>query len=145
MTQPAEADDDVIEAQYADPVDVFYLEWGRETLKQVIPRLTDSLQRVITLATALLGGSMFFASSDVVPSHFRAAAMILFLASLSMALYGILPYSAPVGLNDPRSVQDFKATVAEFRQRWLWHSVAALWLGLTAGVLGAVIKAMNIT
>jgi hypothetical protein len=140
---PIDRDDAVIPAQYADPEDVFYLDWARETYKQSLPRLLDSLQRVITLATALLGGAIFVASAAAVPDWFRVPAMSLFLVSLSVAFYGTMPYSESVELNDPGRVREFKRTVAAFRANALWYASAALWLGLLVGGIGAMLRAIG--
>jgi len=141
---PIENEPAVIEAQYADPEDVFYLDWARETYKQSIPRLLDSLQRTITLGSALLGGTMFVVAEATVPAWFRVPAMLLFLLSVSVAFYGTMPYSEAVRLNDPNHVRAFKAKVAGFRQQSLWYASGALWLGLLAAAIGALLRAVHL-
>lgn len=129
-----------VPGRFADPDDLFALDWGRETLKQVIPRLNDALQRVSTLATALLGGSLFFATDAVLAPGFRAAAMAFFLAALVTSFIGLLPKSEIVALGDPAAIRRFKTAVAVHRQRWLSVSCVALVIGAGVSVLGAAAR-----
>lgn len=125
------------------PEDVFYLTWGEETAKQTIPRLNDALQRMSTLATAMLGGSLFFVTADVLAAGFRATAMTFFLAALVASFYGLLPKSEVISLGDPAAIRRFKVGVAAHRQKWLSLACLALCAGFGVAVFGAVVKAFG--
>lgn len=137
-------EDEILQGQPADPYDCFLLDWGQETVKQTIPRLTEALQRVSTLATAMLGGSLFFLKDDACPPAFRVAAMLAFVAALAAAYHGTLPHTEPMRMNDPRSVERFKAKVADYRSRWLWNASWSLWGGLFLAVMGVLFRMVSL-
>lgn len=130
-------------AELADPEEVFLLDWGREMQKGTIPRLDEALQRVITLDTALLGGSLYVVSADVMPSSLRAAAMLAFLVSLAAAFRGSLPLAGQMRLNDPNSVREFKEKVAVHRHRWLQRACWLMWGGLALAILGFLCRLLK--
>lgn len=120
--------------------EVFLLDWGRETYKGTIPRLNDALGRVITLSTALLGGSIYFVKDDALPPFFRVMAMFCFLAALSAAFAGTLFRRETVRLRDPEAIRKFKDEVATHRDWWLQVACWAVWAGLWFATAGVVVK-----
>lgn len=129
---------DVIQGRPADPFDVFLLDWGRETYKQIIPRLNDALQRIITLSAALLGGSIYFVNAESIPAGFRAVAMLAFFGALTAAFIGTHFRRETVDLNDPHAIERFKLAVIGWRDRCLSWASALLWIGLGCAAAGVV-------
>lgn len=137
-------DTDPIEGVPTSHRDNMLLDWGIETLKQSIPRLNDSLQRTATLATALLGGSLFFVKDDSCPPFFRMTSMFLILISLAGAFFGSLARSESVQLSDPNDIERFKTELAEHRQWWLRFASGFLWVGMFIAAIGALLKAVKL-
>jgi hypothetical protein len=142
MTEPPVV---VKKAVLADPEDDFALQWGRETLKDTIPRLDAALQRLITLDTALLGGSIFFVSSDILPHGFRLSAMFAFLASLAVAFYGSQLVGQNLALGDPDAIRSMKAQITTHRYGWLRWASWLLWTGLFFATLGSLFRVVSLT
>lgn len=144
MSPATETDGDLIEGKMPDPQDVLFLDWGWETYKQTIPRLDAGLQRVITLATALLGGTAFIVSDAQLAPCFRGTSMVLFMAALTAALAGTQLHRESTNLNDPVAIEKFKVKVIDWRDWWLTRSYAALWTGLWVAMLGIFFRWVNL-
>ena len=65
--------------------DDFYLDWGKESLKNNIKLANDILKQLITLSTALLGVSIIY-EKIVEDENLRVVVLILFFLSLSLVL-----------------------------------------------------------
>ena len=92
----------------ADPDDLFYIEWARETKKKNIAVATDALQRLVTLNCALLGGSLALYSSGILPKWIQPVVILLFFLSLLCSVYGMIPQLRDVDSNDPAAIRDRK-------------------------------------
>jgi hypothetical protein len=120
--------------------DQFLVSVGQDTYKQMIPRLDAAYQRVITLNTAMIGGTIYFVGADQLNHAFRLASMILFFASLGCALVGGRIFNEMVPLNEARAIEDFHRRVTESRYRWLGFSYWLLFSGLAVAALGVVCR-----
>jgi hypothetical protein len=69
-------------AAYADAI---------KTREQTVPTLNDYLQRLVTLDAALIGGGFFVAKGDVLPYWYAVAVLVALVASLVVALCGLMP------------------------------------------------------
>lgn len=65
-----------------------------EGLKQSIPRLNDAIGKMLTLATAMAGGSLAFLKDDICPPWGRMAAGFFFILSTAAAAFASIPYSS---------------------------------------------------
>lgn len=122
----------------------FLLDWGMETYKQTVTRLDAALQRAITLATALVGGSIYFVSTDQVPPFFRVVAMFFFLAALSAALIGTMFHRETVPLDEPTRIEAFKTKVIAWRDKWVVWSYRHLAAGLYVATLGVLFRLVKL-
>ncbi|MGH2509771.1 MAG: hypothetical protein ACRDHZ_20520 [Ktedonobacteraceae bacterium] len=91
--------------------DEFYIAWGRETFKNNISYLNDVLRQFITLNATLLGGSFVFLDDKIIDSNFKFWVLIILLASLTVAIIGIMPYGLRVDLRVASDIRRHKTFV----------------------------------
>jgi hypothetical protein len=132
--------DEPIVTRPPSPSNLYYAEMGREIEKQTIPRLSDALQRIITLSTAMLGGSAFFLTPGTIPDGAKAGSLFLFLMSLTMAFWGSLPYGCGVCPTCPDEVREFRRGSVEWKWWLLAWSSWLLLFGLAFIAIGFIWK-----
>lgn len=133
------APDEVIEAeaQPADPVDVFHLEWARETLKRNLPFANEVLRSLMTLSATMLGGSIAFL--DRVSSPWaRIVAIICFLLALIASLLGVRPFEGTTELQIPSRIKEHKEKALKKKQDCLRWAGSLLYLGFLVALLGVL-------
>lgn len=93
--------------------DLFLLEWGKESLKKNIGIVNDALQRMVTLNSALLGGSIAFYDDKVMPTAAKFWVELFFLIALISAFLGMLPKEERVDLKCPADVKAAKKHILD--------------------------------
>lgn len=124
--------------QDVDPEDIFYAQWGHELRKNEITLANDALQRLITLNTAIIGGSMFFQSAIVISVGARWIASTLFLVSLGISLWGISPQRRHIWTCDPDEVRNATVTAKGTKNICLLAAMFFFFLGLITIVFGTL-------
>lgn len=115
--------------------ELFYQEWGRETLKANIGNAIDVLKQLITINVALLGGAaVFLEGSDLAPAS-RALILFAFFVGLVSSLLGVIPTESEVDCRVPEEVKRHKSRALN-QKRWF--------LGISAGftVIGLLLATM---
>ncbi len=125
------------ESEVASEEDVFYKEWGKESLKRSLPFVNDVLQRLLTLNTTLIAGS-FLLRDDALAAVWRIGAAFCFLTSLTLCLLGMLPYARAFSVYAPREVQKHTEAALRVKRRWLSAAAFALVLGFLVAIGGLV-------
>lgn len=118
--------------------EIFYQEWGRETLKANIGIVTDVLKQLITINVALLGGGAAFLQSSDVGTAPRALILFAFFVGLISSLFGVIPTESKVDWRVPEEVKIHKSRALSWKRGFL--SVSA---GFT--VLGLLVAAMVVS
>ena len=114
----------------------FYLTWGQELPKTNLALLNDVLKQLVTLNTALLGGSVVFLSRTVMGAEFRNAVISMFLLSLCTAFVGILPYIRRIILRDPNHVKQVIQSAFTWKLHLVRIAAAFLVLGFIVALVG---------
>jgi hypothetical protein len=128
----------VATGQIPTNAEIFYTTWGEELLKGSIKTLNDSHQRLTTLATALLGASVF--ASDRVGRGCYIVAVLCFVVTLLASLAGGFPYSmGTVCVSDPDAVREFTERGMKWKTRLLTAGAVTLSLGLSVAVAGVIL------
>jgi hypothetical protein len=110
--------------------DIFYKEWGQETLKENIATLNDAFKLFITLDTTLLSLYLgFYDQVSVCPSWLKIVPASLVIISLVASVVGIYPAAVRVNLEMPQEVKTYKLKRSEFKERCLILACATLVLG----------------
>jgi hypothetical protein len=114
----------------------FYLTWGQELPKNSLTLLNDVLKQLVTLNTALLGGSVVFLNGAVMDAWFRNVVIIMFFLSLCTSFVGILPYIRKTILDNPDTVKLVIRSAFTWKL-WLIRIAAAfLALGFIVALVG---------
>src|ERR1043165_5944762 len=87
--------------------EVFYIAWGRETIKNNISLCNDILKQLITLSSALLSVTLIF-EGIVTNERWKALVAFTFFCSLIVAFIGLLPYERKVQLHTPEEIKKHK-------------------------------------
>lgn len=135
----AETGEPVIEGWAVCKEDQLHFEIADEAVKLGPQRLTDALTRMMTLSTAMVGGSLGLLKDDVCQPVCRVIGAGLFFGALFFAAYGAIPFGS-------RCERELGALKAEFervlswKRRWLHVSCGCLLAGSLAIVIGAALK-----
>jgi hypothetical protein len=129
------------ESSPADELDTFYVEWARESLKRNLPFVNEVLRGLVTLDTALLGGSVLWLGPQIVPAWFRLAVVLCFLLSLAAAFWGMLPYTGTaVDLRCPDLIHKHKTEALRTKQFWVWVAAWCLIAGFAVALVGLLAR-----
>ncbi len=114
----------------------FYIQWGKETLKTNIENANIVLRQLITLNTALLGGSVAFLSQGEISKSWHGASMAFFFIGLIFAFLGSAPYESKVQLNMPNEIKQHKEKALKSKRCSLWESAIFTGTGLLIAAIG---------
>ncbi len=105
--------------------DKFYINWGRETVKENIKVLNDTLRLFITLDTAIISGYLtFFNKLNIQNSILKIIPIALIISSLIIAIYSIYPKSDKISMISPSQIKIFKQERYELKKCGLfWSSI----------------------
>lgn len=113
--------------------ELFFIAWGRETLKSNLQLTNSILSQLLTLNTALLGGSVVLLSPKHSVECARWWAIILFLFGLIFSFVGILPYTEKIDRRSPTQIETHKSRVLEYKLGLIYLS--ALFTGVAFFVI----------
>jgi hypothetical protein len=130
--------DEVVQGVGADPINVFYVEWAKESLKATIPFMNDMLYKFTLLNVALLGGGLAFVGEETIGTGAKSVMILCFLVSLIFSLYGLRPYTGEVNLYRADIVMRHKHEVAESKRRVLDVAGFFLAAGFVVALIGLV-------
>lgn len=130
------ADSEILEGSPPSKEDLFYLEWGRETLKENINTVNSTFRLFITLDTALLSAYLAFyekALGGTFSLSWQAISPALaVIISLGASIVGIYPFGHAVNLSAPQAIRDYKEQRATFKNTCLAIASIALLAGFVA-------------
>jgi len=130
---------EVIHGQRLSREEEFYLAWGAEALRLNLTLVRDLLQRLITLAATLAGGSAAFLDEKIIVAPARLAAVLFFLGSMILALVAIYPRSDTVPM-DPFAIRGSKANALDKKRTWLFWAYVLMGLGFCAVLVGMYVR-----
>jgi hypothetical protein len=108
--------------------DEFYVQWGRESLKNNITLANDILKQLISISSAILGLTIIF-EKIVVTELLRTLSLLSIFISLIIAFVGLLPYESKVQPYSPKDISDHKKKALKHKRSYLWVSAAFLNIG----------------
>jgi hypothetical protein len=130
-----------VEGRPLNAEEEMYMAWGRDSVKLNLALVRDLLGRMLTLASALAGGSAALLK-DAVATGFQIGAFLAFLLALIFALFGILPMRENVE-NNPVAIKASKVNMLEWKHMWLWLSALSLGAGFVVIVVGMFVRAVR--
>ena len=126
-------ENDEIVGEPLDEEDIFYLEWGQESVRSNLQHARDTLKQLLTLNAGLMGGGVVFLEEARIG---RAQGFVLsaFFIALVLAFVGVLPYEGKVNLDSPTSIRDHKRRALAHKRAFIWASGLIMLIGFaTAG------------
>ena len=131
------------QGQDLDEEEEFFLDWGRETLKNSITRVDEMLARQLSIAVALAGGGLVALDKSVLPAALSPVVVSLLLFSALFAYSGVEPRRLPLNMDDAEQIRRHKEqTLLRKSNRLRWASVC-LGLALVIGIVGISIRAFG--
>lgn len=145
MTRPA--DDEIptglapskMEEKYFQNEEDFYLQWEREGVKNSIALANDILKQLVTLNTALLGGSVVFLDDSMMNPIVRTFVIILFLTALVTSFLGMIPHRTPLS-RDLVKIEGHKAAALDHKDTYLWLASSCIALGFAVAIAGLLYR-----
>jgi len=98
----------IIQGQKPSEEELFYKQWGRETLKNNISTVNGVLKQYITINTALLSAYLGFFEKIAINYWVKIILFILLILSFIISIIGIFPFPINVNLNKPYDIQAYK-------------------------------------
>lgn len=120
--------------------DTVYKEVLDDMVKSSVPRMNDAMNRVLTLSTAMVGGTIALLKDDVCAGWWKVAAASCFLIALLVAAIGSIPRT--ISLPQPRAgdvLDEVKAT-GRYKAKFLTAALLFLSLGSVSAVVGVAVK-----
>lgn len=119
--------------------ETFYVTLQDDEIRASVPRLNEAISKMLTLATALAGGSLVFLKEDVCVPWARVAAAALFFVALGVAAFGLIPARGWYSQDIDRIREQRQGAVNH--KRFLLKVVCGVIAGgLFVAILGAAIK-----
>jgi len=143
MSTGSEQDNFTIEEIIDEPAteeETFYADMGNAMVRDALPFMNQVLRQLVTLCTALLGGTLVFFKEDLVRPGVKVAAAFIFLAGLSFAFLGMLPIRERIHRGFPQQVQETVEKAIAAKSWKLRVSAVAVFVGLAVLLLGIVIR-----
>lgn len=129
----------VIEGRPLTPEEALLLGVADDGVKQAIPRLNDSINRMITLSTAMIAGALGVLKDDVCTFAGRVTAATLFFLALATALLASIPYLSR-GERELNSLASEVGRVTRWKRMCLWVCYGILLSGFLAAILGTALR-----
>lgn len=118
--------------------DKFFTLWGRESLKNNLVLANEALRQLVTLNSALLGGSIAFLDEKVITPYFKVWVIVAFFFSLIVSFLGMMPYEGSVDLRIPEQIKQHKEKALKSKRWYLWTAGLFLGLGFAFALLGMI-------
>jgi hypothetical protein len=118
--------------------DIFYKKWGWETLKENIGIMDSVLKQFISLNIAVLSLYSGFYERIIMDPRIKISLFILFVISFVSSIWGVIPFSSIVNLNNPQEVKRYKHKKFKFKQRCIFVTALMFFLGFTIFLISNV-------
>jgi hypothetical protein len=134
----------VFQAKEATPETRELYDLGKKMIENSLESVQEILKQLLTLATALLGGSVAFMNEQLMPLGFKAFVVLAFLASVGIAFWGMMPYPAEnFSPNLVQSVPVVRSKALKWKLSRLKVGGLFLFLGFVVACAGLVVRALS--
>ncbi|WP_143063041.1 hypothetical protein [Halopseudomonas bauzanensis] len=114
--------------------EMFYRQWGYETVKANISTANDVLRLLITVNVALLGGGAAFLHESTIAEGVRIVLLVSFFIALTIALIGVYPKESKIDARIPSDVKQHKDAVLQRKRLFLKLGSGFTLAGLLASI-----------
>lgn len=129
---------DPVQSTSPSAEDLFYLQWGQETIKKNIENAHGVLTQLLTLNTALIGGGVAFMKPESISSTWLGISLFLFFMGLVFSFLGVLPHETKVNPISPSKIREHKESALQKKRGLMWSSAVATGGGLATLVIGVI-------
>lgn len=128
-------EDETAVARALTPDEAYLFELVRKLPETSLARANEALARVLTLCTALAGGSVVLLKEDVCYGWWKVAAAAGFFAALMTAIRGTIPVTGTMG-RTPEAIKAAYLDSAKTKWRHIRAAAGLLLAGLFCAVAG---------
>lgn len=130
-----EDDDEIVFLESRAPTEkeLFYLEWGKEMIKNQFALANDQLKHIISICVTLLGVSVIFEQLFVSFPHRKFFSVLLFFIALIIACVGVNPFERNIWLNSPSEIEKFHKDAMHYKK--VCYGLAGIFMLFGIGVI----------
>ncbi len=121
--------------------DKFYLDWGRESLRNNLRLLNDVLRQLVTLTSTLLGGTVVFLDEKIINPSYKIYIIMAFFIALIIAFIGMLPHTSKVNLSSPSAIKEHKIKSTRIKRYLVLGAGTLVFVGFFLTGVGMLAKA----
>ncbi|MGH7802415.1 MAG: hypothetical protein ACREOW_17610 [Thermodesulfobacteriota bacterium] len=133
-------EESIISGRQLTEEEKFYVAWGRESLKNNLILVNEVLRQLLTLSSALLGGSIIFIDEKIMDSHAKVVIIFLFLLSLVVSFLGMLPFEGSIDPRNPLLIKQHKEAALKWKRFFLWTASVLLISGFVLALIGIIVR-----
>ena len=122
-------DDEIIHVQSQAPTErqIFFLEVGKDLLKNQLNLANDVLKQIISTCVALMSVSVIFEALFLEDPKIKFFAVFMFFISLISACIGVFPYTKDdIYFDSPSEIEQFYKNALHFKR--VTYSVSAVFI-----------------
>lgn len=125
----------IVKGQSPTSEERFYLEWGKQSLKENIKICNEILSKLITITIALSGGSIV---QTLVDNPIQKTIITsIFVIALCLSILGYLPKKKYVDIDSPLEIKKYKRKLMKSKYIYVILSSTLIVLGLIYSVICA--------
>lgn len=116
-------------------------EQAKKAFENTVPGLNDYLGRLLTLTTALAGGSFLAAKEELVPRPFAVAVVSVTLFAVAVSAWGLMPIRSGMWspFHNADEFEHFEKRVIRRKLACAWASAGAMIIALLVAVAGLAV------
>lgn len=118
----------------------FYLSLSGEFVKNNTKFVNEVLRQLVTLNTALLGGTIAFMNKDVIRQELKIPIIICLLGGLVIAFKGVFPYSGKISFFNPIRVEAFNNDALNHKLKFIEQSGKCSLIGFLLIIVALILK-----
>lgn len=133
-----------IQVGRAPPTDPeFYKNWSKENSKEIIKTANAALSQILTLATALLGGTITFWKTIPLTEPYNFIVLALLLVTITICLFSAMPVFGRYDQTSPDDIRDFMEYVIQQKKHRLNIAKVALFVCILAMIVGLIATTLH--
>lgn len=146
MDNPKEDEEEIIvvQARRITEREIFYLEWGKELIKNQFNLANELLKQIIGTCIALMGASVIFTDLFEKDVKLKFFSVLLFFLALIVACVGLFPFSRKdVWFDSPSEIEKFKTDALSFKRKCYTISGVFVIMGLAIIICKVFLQAFS--
>jgi hypothetical protein len=117
----------------------FYTQWARENAKEFFKNANTTLGQLLTLSTALLGGSIAFWPNIPIATPYRLLVVVALLVTVLICVFSVMPIEGRMDPLNPDDIRRHMEEVASYKLQRLQLARWAIVVSLCVMVVGLLL------